>query len=135
MAVVRVFGKEYSYVLKEERMLPKREQTVWWYGVADLETQYAMSEVIEFEGDPSQSEGLRTIYRPDRRAEAEVIRSCLHRVENLKDEEGNPVEWLKDNKKQQDEFLAVLPPAWRSELAAVFRAASRLAEDELKNCA
>ncbi len=132
MAIVRIFGKEYPYVLKKEGNLPKAEQTAWWYGVADLETQYASLEVIEFEGDPNQAENLRTIYRPDRRAEAEIIRNCLVRVENLKDEEGQSLEWPKDRQKQ-DEFLAVLPPAWRSELAAAFRSASRLSEDEVKN--
>jgi hypothetical protein len=132
MAVVRIFGKEYPYVLKEERGLPKAEQTVWWYRVADLETQYTMAEVIEFEGDLNQGESLRTIYRPDRRAEAEIIRHCLVRVENLRDEEGRTVEWP-ENSRGQDGFLAVLPPGWRSELAAAFRAASSLSEDEVKN--
>jgi hypothetical protein len=134
MAIVRIFGKEYPYVLKDERRLPTPEQTVWWYRLADLQTQYAMADEIEFEGDPNQGEGLRTIYRPDRKAEAEFIRCCLLRVENLKDEAGNILEWPKDRQKQ-DELLAVLPAAWRSELAFAFRSASRLSEDDVKNCA
>ncbi len=134
MAVVRIFGKEYPYVLREERKLPAHEQTLWWYGVADLATQYAMADEIEFEGDPNQGESLRTIYRPDRRAEAELIRSCLLRVERLKNEAGEDITWPSERDKQ-DEFLAVLPPAWRAELAAAFRSASRLSEDEAKNCA
>jgi hypothetical protein len=134
MAMVRMFGKEYPYVLRQERDLPAHEQTVWWYGVADLVTQYAVSEVIEFEGDPQQTENLRTIYRPDRRAEVELIRSCLRRVERLKNETGEEIAWPSEREKQ-DEFLAVLPSLWRSELAAAFRAASQLSEDEAKNCA
>lgn len=132
MAVVGIFGKEYSYVLKQERKLAKQERTVWWYGLADLEAQYAMTEAIEFEGDPSQGDSLRTIYRPDRRAEAEIIRNCLVRVENLKDEAGKQVEWPKD-KQKQDEFLAVLFSGWRAELASAFRSASKLSEVEVKN--
>jgi len=134
MAKVRIFGKEYSYVLKEERGLPKEEQTIWWYKLPDLETQCLIAEAIEFEGDPGQAEGMRTVFRPDRRAEAEVIRRCLVRVENLRDESGRAVEWPKE-KAAQDEFLAVLLPAWRAELAAAFRAAGRLTEDEAKNSA
>jgi len=132
MAVVRIFGKEYPYVLSGERDLPREKQTIWWYKVADLETQYAVAEVIEFEGDPSKSESLRTIFRPNREAEAEIIRRCLVRVENLYDEEGRPLVWPSQRPKQ-DEFLAVLPSAWRTELATAFRSASVISEAEAKN--
>ncbi len=120
MAKVKAFGKPHMYVLEDERRLPRDKQTVWWYRIADLETQLALNEVLEFEGDLNDNSNLKTLYRPDRRGEAELIKNCLIRVENLHNEDGHAIEWPQDGQRQ-DDFLAVLPPVWRSELASAFR--------------
>lgn len=132
MATIKKFGKEYSYVLKEEHDKPEAEQTVWWYKLADLDDQQASVDIIEFEGDPNDKETLRTIYKPNIKAQARILLNCLTRVENLKNDDGESVEWPKANQYQK-QFLASLPPAWRAELAGVFRQASTVSEDEAKN--
>ncbi len=67
MATVPIRNKEYPYILKEEYNIPKNRQTIWWYKIADLETQYALADEIEFEADPENENELRTIYRPNKK--------------------------------------------------------------------
>jgi hypothetical protein len=133
MAVVRALKKEYEYVLKEDRKLEPKDQTVWVHKMADLDLQNRGSDSIEFIGDTSgDPEKLVTKVTANARITTDIIRGCLIRVENLKDENGDPVDWPKAHQPQL-EFLSRLKPSWRSELATAFRNAGILSEEEVKN--
>jgi hypothetical protein len=133
MAVVRALKKEYEYVLKEDRNLEPKDQTVWVHKMADLDLQNRGSDSIEFIGDTSgDPEKLVTKVTANARLTTEIIRGCLIRVENFRDDNGEIIDWPKSNQPQLV-FLARLKSAWRSELATAFRNAGTLSEEEVKN--
>ncbi len=138
MATIKTFGKEYSYVLKRERDKPESEQTVWYYKLPPLDAQFDEGEEIIFQGDLASEENndVTTKFKPanEVKKQAKIIKVCLVKVENLFNDDGQPVEWPKDNRThKRDELIAALPPTWRAELAGVFRHAAIISEDEVKN--
>ena len=132
MAVVKGFGEEYPYILKEDRKKKKTEQTIWWHKIADLDQQQLGGDIVEFEGDPTDNRVTRTIVKPNRKGVVDILTSCLVRVENLKNEKGEDVQWPTASQPRK-EFLAVLPPAWRAELAMAFKQISTVSEEQVKN--
>lgn len=133
MAVVRALKKEYEYVLKEDRKLEPKDQTVWVHKMADLDLQNRGSDTVEIIGDTSgDPDKLRTKVTANAKITIDIIRGCLIRVENFRDDNGDAIDWPKASQPQLV-FLARLKPAWRSELATAFRNAGTLSEEEIKN--
>lgn len=143
MAIVRAFKEEYSYVLKCDRNLSEEEQTTWWYKAPSLSAQYDDSEEFIFKGDitdKGKADNVTTKFKPSNtiKNQAKVIKSCLVRVGNLKNDKGDLVEWpinsrSKDNTKLQEDFISVLPREWRSELVSEFLGNNQINEEEEKN--
>lgn len=138
MGTIKTFGKEYRYVLKHERKLSEEKQTVWYYKLPTLDAQFEETEEITFQGDLTneKNKDVTTKFKPanEVKKQAKIIKSCLVRVENLQNDDGQPVEWPKDNRTfKRDEVIATLPPTWRAELARVFRNAATISEEEVKN--
>lgn len=142
MAIVKTFGKEYQYVLEQERSLLESKQTVWYYKLPSLDAQFDKGEEIVFQGDLTneKKKDITTKFKPanEIKKQAKIIRACLLRIENLNDDEGAVIEWpvstgSKDRSKEQNKVLAVLHPSWRAELARVFRNAAIVSEEEAKN--
>lgn len=142
MAVIKTFGKEYNYVLKHEQKIPKAEQTVWHYKLPTLDAQVDEGEEVVLQGDFTSEESkdytAKVKSGSEVKKQAKIIKTCLIRVENLFNDDKQPVEWpintrTKDNSKEQENIIATLPPAWRAELAGVFRNAASVEEEAVKN--
>lgn len=143
MAIVRAFKEEYSYVLKCDRDLSEEKQTTWWYKTPSLSAQYEDNEEIIFQGDitnKGKADNVTTKYKPSNiiKSQAKVIKACLVRVDNLKNDKGDLVEWpinsrSKDNTKLQEDFISVLPREWRSELVSKFLGNNKISEEAEKN--
>jgi hypothetical protein len=137
MPVVRNPDKEYSYVLACDRELSKEEQTVFYYKPAGLEAQYnALDSNLILE----KVKGGETIAKMNINKEGEVdlLLTCITKIDNLKDEGGNVLDWNKgndasDSAKYRKKILSVLRGEWRAELAEVIRTGSGLDEEDLKN--
>ena len=114
------------------------EQTIWYYKLPTLDAQFEETEEITFQGDLTneKNKDVTTKFKPanEVKKQAKIIKACLTRVENLQNDDEQPVEWPKDNRiGKRDEFIAALPPTWRAELARVFRNAATISEEEVKN--
>lgn len=140
MAIGRSPDKERVYVLREDQELPSDQQTRWFYRaltVGDMEE--VQSAAIESRmpvrrrgfRDKKGEQEQRTVYKS---TESTILRKGLVRVENFKDEDGNPVVWNPEaGKDAQLKFLSYLTADQRAELSDVITGDTDLAKEERGN--
>ncbi len=134
MAIVKTFGKEYSYVLKCDRDLPTDKQTQFIYKLPSLESRFGGNEEISFKGDPKRTKDLVTTIKSGGalKSSINVIQSSLVRIVNLLNDNGEKIKWPLV-KEEQDKILASFNPKWIIELAEAFSLILKIDEEEEKN--
>lgn len=144
MATIKMFGKEYKYILEYERaktekgkeIVPEDKRTIWYYKLPTLDAQFNKSEEVVFEESTDKDGNKKSVSRlipaNEVRKQIAIIKGSLIRVEKLFTDDKQPASWPDDDK-QQEEFIATLPHTWRVELADAFRQAATISEEEVKN--
>lgn len=130
--IVRNPDKTVQYVLKCDRGLEKKDQTVFHYVPADLESQYDLLDnnlVMEKKADGTQVTKMSF----DKTKEVPVLLKCITQIDNLKDEDGTVLVWKKDNDADNKKVLSVIQGEYRLELLQVIRTGNELEDDEVKN--
>jgi hypothetical protein len=132
--IVKTFNSEYQYVLDAEKELAPKDQTVWVYKLPLLEDQYHDTGRVSMPVNVQKEEIKSAEWKAPHLLKKydNIIKKCLIRVENLKDEQGNIVEWPSANQPQK-EFIAILPKAVRTELGRAFGDTGFLTKAQEKN--
>ncbi len=123
MAVAIDPNTTFDYVLKEDRKLPREQQTVFKLKVlsarelARIEDNIA---VFDKEGNQAVRMGTKVI---------EILSAGLRGWENLRDRNGGVITY---SEHREDRF-DLLRPGWRRELADAITEQAGLSEDEVKN--
>lgn len=135
MATIRRFGAEYEYILKEDRKLPPDEQTRWIYKLASMEAQNLDTGdvILKDINEVTEEVGSAKVKSPNSvKNHFKVIKECLIRVENLRDDEGNEVKWDNNDGRRRN-LVASLPASMRRELVGVFLSGASIDEEQEKN--
>lgn len=132
--IIKTFGNEYEYILNAEKKLKSKDQTVWVYKLPALDDQYHDTGRVSMPVDAKNDEVKSAEWKAPQLLKQydNIIRTCLVKVENLKDEAGELVEWPNANQPRK-QFIAVLPKSVREELGKAFGDVVFLTSEQEKN--
>jgi hypothetical protein len=141
MAVGRSPDKEREYVLKEDRELPREQQTRIGYRLLDCDGYYdAIDDLVEIRDDEASAKKKRGEERSSTTKlrqgtnERDTLLNNITRLDNFKDEDGNDVLWpAKTDRKGRIKALSYFSAKQRREIAKVIQGDSQMSEDERGN--
>ena len=122
-------GEVFDYIVKADRDKEESEQTIFRLKVLDNKTQIKIQD----------SGSVMNVHTGDMRIKAGnktdlILKAGLTGVDNLKNRKGEIIDFMTDkNNIVSDDFLGMLPPKVKSELANEITEMQSLQEDELKN--
>ena len=120
-------SKVYEFVVKDERDLPKKDQTVFLCKYLDAPTGAALGDMIyDVRGVGAQrKETLRTGTQ-----QLTILRKCLKGWTNMRGENGQEVTF---DEKRVDDMIDMIPPKYRPEVTDFIRGESEVSEGEEKS--
>lgn len=136
MAIAINPDDERVYILKDDRKLPKDEQTFFYLRTLTARDYYRLKDgALEVRAPIRNASETRTVFHTGTQ-EQEILLKGLLRWENLKDGHGNELQYP-DGKDLDAKLkaLSYLRPNWRKEISEVILADSDVTEEDEGNFA
>jgi len=136
MAIAINPDDERVYILKEDRALPKDEQTLFFLRTLTARDYYRLKDgALEVRAPIRNASETRTVFHTGTQ-EQEILLKGLLRWENLKDARGNEMTYP-DGRDTEAKLraLSYLRPNWRKEISEVILADSEVTEQDEGNFA
>ena len=136
MAIAINPDDERVYILKDDRKLPKDEQTMFYLRTLTARDYYRLKDgALEVRAPIRNASETRTVFHTGTQ-EQEILLKGLIRWENLKDARGNELVYPdgRDNDARL-KALSYLRPNWRKEISEVILADSDVTEQDEGNFA
>jgi hypothetical protein len=136
MAIAINPDDERVYILREDRGLPKDEQTMFFLRTLTARDYYRLKDgALEVRAPIRNASETRTVFHTGTQ-EQEILLKGLVRWENLKDGHGNELTYP-DGRDSDAKLkaLSYLRPNWRKEISEVILADSDLTEQDEGNFA
>jgi hypothetical protein len=126
MAIAVTPKKGFDYILVEDRTLPVEQQTVWELRALTVGEQTDVQDSLRTE----KAETGETLWKSGTMV-LQTLRAGLRGVRNFMDTDGKAVKFETDKSgKVTLEFLDLLLPKWRNELANAIAAGGQLSEKD-----
>jgi hypothetical protein len=136
MAIAINPDDERVYILKEDRALPKDEQTLFFLRTLTARDYYRLKDgAMEVRAPIRNAMETRTVFHSGTQ-EQEIMLKGLIRWENLKDGHGNVLSYPDGNDSNAKlKAMSYLRPNWRKEISEVILADSDVTEQDEGNFA